>query len=185
MRHLLALAPLLLLACAAPAEDEAASSEGAATAQARAQLEDFTGTWTIQTDASEVKAFPAKVTIAVSDDSVDPTTKETIGTRLRIMRVDAPTVPAVDRAPFVNVDEGKGCESVYMGGVERVSVCHTTTLSHGGKTLTHSVTLTSYQAFVFPTGWSTATQVLAIEGDKLHYTYTIDGTPSGDVILAR
>lgn len=183
--------PFLLLALAAvacsnaPIEEASDSSEGAASAQARAKLDAYTGNWTVEKDDSDVKVFPEKVLITVVDDEVDPTTKETKGTRVRIMDADAPTVPAVDRAPFINVDEGKSCENVSFGGGESATVCHETTLSNGGHTLTHTVKVTSYAAFVFPTGWSTATQVLSLSGEKLHYTYTIDGKPSSDVILAR
>lgn len=183
-RALLSLVTIVaLVGCSNAAVEEADSSEGAATAQARAKLEDYTGTWKVERDDSEVKVFPDAVTITVVDDEVDPTTKETTGTRLRMMRVDAPTVPAVDRAPFLNVDEGKSCENVSMGGGESVTVCHQTSLA--GNVLTHKVKLTSYKAFVFPTGWSEATQVLTLSGGKLHYTYEIDGEPSSDVTLVR
>lgn len=186
---LLALGLVTLVGCASTPYEEADSSEGAATAEARTQLDAFIGTWKVSEDASEVKVFPEAVTIAVTDDAVDPTTKETKGTRLRLMDAEHPQAPAVDRAPFVNVDEGKSCENVTMGLGESVTVCHTTTLSNAGHTLTHKVKLTSYKAFVFPTGWSEATQVLSLSGSgaeaKLHYTYGYDGTPSSDVILTR
>lgn len=165
----------------APVEE----AEGAATAKARADLDAYTGVWKVEADRSDVKVFPEAVAVTVVDDAVDPTTGETKGTRLRMMRVDEPAVPAVDRAPFVNVDEGESCENVKMGGGESVTVCHETTLSNGGATLTHTVKLTSYAAYVFPTGWSEATQVLTRSAGKLHYTYEVDGAPSSDVVLMR
>ncbi|MBX3226162.1 MAG: hypothetical protein KIT84_28685 [Labilithrix sp.] len=185
MRRLLA--PLLLLAaaCVSTNDDEAGSSEGAATAEARASLDAFTGRWRVESDASEVKAFPAEVLIVVTDQAVDPVTKTTKGTRLRIMRVDAPNVPAVDRAPFLDVDEGKDCENTSLGGGESVTWCHETTLTNGGKKLSHTISGRSWTGYIFPSGWSKATQVLALEDGKLHYTYEIDGEPAGDVTLVR
>lgn len=94
---------------------------------------------------------------------------------------EAVAVTVVDDA----VDEGESCENVKMGGGESVTVCHETTLSNGGATLTHTVKLTSYAAYVFPTGWSEATQVLTRSAGKMHYTYEVDGASSSDVVLVR
>lgn len=183
---MLLLLGLALVGCSNAAVDEAAdSSEGAATAEARADLDAYTGTWNVLEDKSAIRTFPSSIVITVTDDAVDPTTKETKGTRLRMMSAEYPTAPAVDRAPFVNVDEGKSCSNVSFGGGESVTVCHETTLSNNGATLTHVVTSTSYKAFILPTGWSKAKQVMERSGGKLHYTYEVDGEPSNDVTLSR
>lgn len=187
-RALALVAPLLgalVVGCSNEATEAADTSEGAATAEARAQLDAYTGTWKVSEDKSEIRAFPSSIVVTVTDDAVDPTTKETKGTRLRLMSAEHPEVPAVDRAPFVNVDEGKSCSNVDMGGGESVTICHETTLSNGGATLTHVVKITSYQAFILPTGWSTATQVLTLSGGKLHYTYRTDKELTNDVTLTR
>jgi hypothetical protein len=176
---------LALLGCSQAAVEDADSSEGAATAEARASLDAFTGTWNIERDDSAIKRFPAAVEITVTDDAVDPTTKETKGTRLRIMTAEDPTVPAVDRAPFVNVDEGKSCSNVDMGGGESLTICHDTKLASGGAMLTHTVTTKGYKGYIFPAGWSSATQVLTVSGKHMHYTYEVDGKRSNDVLLTR
>jgi hypothetical protein len=174
------------LGCSEAARDETGSAQGAATAKARTQLQAFQGIWRIDVDYSKTPILPERISIEVTDDAVDPTTGATKGTRLRLMRPDS-NAPAIDRAPFIDVDEGKACENVGMGGGSSITVCHETTLSNGGRNLTHTVTMRAWEGYVFPGGWSEARQDLLLENDGtvLHYNYVIDGVQSTNVDLIR
>jgi hypothetical protein len=171
--------------CASSSAPESTDTgTGAATAEARSELDAYTGVWKVETDNSLIKVFPSAINVKVTDDAVDPVTHDTKGTRLQMLTTDT-NINAVDRAPFINVDEGKSCESVSFDTGHSLGICHETHLSNNGHTLTHTVTTTEYKGWIFPAGWETATQVIELSGDKMHYTFTVDGELDNDVMLSR
>ncbi len=172
--------------CSQPlVDDDLVSAEAAQTAEARLELTRLEGEWVVEERTLELSPVPERVRVSIGDRSVDPTTGATQGTFLRIMRVDVPTVPAVDRAPFLDVDEGRKCENVAFAGASSATICHTTTLA--GNVLTHTVSVTEWTGWILPTGWSKATQTLTLDPSraKLRYTYDIDGELSHDVTFRR
>lgn len=173
-----------LVACTAnEASDPTESGVAAATATTRAKLDDFTGRWDVATRTFENYPMPEKIRIDISDETVDPATGSTKGTKLRLLEADSP-IPAVDRAPFLNVDEGQSCENISEGGGSSLTICHETTLRGG--VLSHTVSARSWTGYVFPSGWSKATQTLELSSaGQLHYKYVVDGQLSQDVTMKR
>jgi hypothetical protein len=163
-------------------DDDTGSASAGASAEARAKLSEFAGTWTVAERKVEAVPMPDRVLVTVTDEGVDQTTKVTKGTRLRLMREDTPSAAAVDRTPFDDIDEGEQCKTDDLGEGRGVKACHDSRLE--GNALSHRVTTTA-TAPNQPERPSTATQTLTLEAGKLHYTYAINEDVVDDVFLTR